>query len=111
MQARCWYWLGGLSPGRPGVEKKQLIQVDVFMKLCWALLFLGVSGMTSARNGVTHLVLSAWSSVLHWPLDFSCTQLYFYSPITVFLVQNKMFQVCAEDVQSSPCLLEPLRQD
>lgn len=23
MQARCWYWLGGLSPGRSGVEKKQ----------------------------------------------------------------------------------------
>lgn len=52
------------------LKRINLIKVDVFVNLCWALLFLGVSGVTSARSRVNHLVLPAWSSVLQWPLDF-----------------------------------------
>lgn len=53
------------------LKRSNLIEMDVFTNPCWALLFLGISGMTSARSRVTHLVLPAWSKVLQWPLGLS----------------------------------------
>lgn len=61
----------GPVPANLGLKRSNLIEMDVFMNPYWALLFLDVSGMTSTRSRVTHVVLPAWSRVLQWPLDFS----------------------------------------
>lgn len=75
--ASCWLyhdvgigWEGSVLANLE-LKRTNLIKGDVFMNPCWALLFVGVSGMTSARSRVTHLVLPAWSSFLQWPLEFS----------------------------------------
>lgn len=94
---------GRVSTSKSGAKISNLVKVDEFINPYWALLFLSMSGleagMTSARSGVTHPVLPAWNRMLPWPLDFPCIKLklYFYPPITLFLGQNKMFQVRAED--------------
>lgn len=78
--------------------------MDEFVNPHQSLLFPSISGLVAgvdpAGSAVTPLVLAAWSRVLP-----QLTVVLFYPSIPPFLVQNRMFQVHAEDLC---CLLHPL---
>lgn len=88
MQARCWYWLGGLSPGKPGAEKKQFNQSGCVYE---SLLGFAVSGCLwydfcqEWVDSPGAACMEQCASVATW--------FFLYKTVFLPLAQNKMFQV------------------
>lgn len=82
---------------------EQFGRVDEFVNPHQSLLFPSISGLVAgvdpAGGAVTPLVLAAWSRVFP-----QLTVVLFYPSIPLFLVQNRMFQVHAEDLCCVCCI-------
>lgn len=110
MQAICWYWLGGVSPGKPGAEEKQFNQSGCVYESLLGFVLSGCFWDDFCQEWGNSPGAACTEQCASVTPDFPCTKLHFYPPITLLLVQNKIFEVHAEDLQSSLYLLEPQQQ-